>query len=839
MADDIKLVVGVDYTELTGLIRTTGETKTAVKALAQDFSKTGNQRQYMRGINRVVAAQRNLSDSSRMSQSEIMKLGAETRRQTRFKEALANATKSAARAEKNFTESQMAATKESKNFGVVTQQAGYQVSDFIVQIQSGTNGFVAFGQQASQLVGVLPLVASRIGLTTGAAIGLSASLGIIIPIITMVGAALTRTGGEAKTFSDAIGEVESALSDYEDALDNILDKDLEEKFGSTAESIRKIEEATLDLSLALGKIEISNAFAKLTEDVDKSLTATQKLLRGMSKTGGQLLDIITFGQGDYRAAAGELFTGDKALKEMGLGGIIQEQDITNLQALFKTGQFKAALYDIEDIFNDIKASNRTLGVDAITFLLNLKDSAKTAAELQAKLDGSAEKAKKRTEEEKQRLKNEEFFMKVQEDYIAESEEAAKKAAETRKKIRLKEFEHQSDLIAKQKNEEIDTAVKIYNERKATRKKLDLEAYEYQSDLIAKQKNEEIDTAVKIYNERKATRKKLDLEAYEYQSDLIAKQKENELEVAVEIYKKRKELEEELHNTRVRLQMEFNKTPIFINMNSLEKAAEIYKGRLKEEGKTKPESMASIIKSMEEEAKLQRQIVGLSEKEADRLQILYDLKEQNKTASGKMTEAQLKQAAERIAAINAETAAMEAQMQKIQDVADSIETHFGDALMGIVTDFDILNGSIEDFGYNAEQVFKKMASEIIKELYRIFVVKKITGFVEGAITGTYADLGRVGAPSMDGGGYTGSGPRSGGLDGKGGFLAMLHPRETVIDHTKGQSGGVTIQQSFNFSANGDESVKRMIAQAAPQIAKMTEKGIMDSRRRGGQMKAVFG
>ena len=799
MADDIKLVVGVDYTELTGLIRTTSETKTAVKALAQDFSKTGNQRQYMRGINRVVVAQRNLSSSSRMSQSEIMKLGAETRRQIRFKEALANATKSAARAEKNFTESQMAATKESKNFGVVTQQAGYQVSDFIVQIQSGTNGFVAFGQQASQLVGVLPLVASKIGLTTGAAIGLSASLGIIIPIITMVGAALTRTGSEAKTFSDAIGEVESALSDYEDALDNILDKDLEEKFGSTAESIRKIEEATLGLSLALGKIEISNAFAKLTEDVDKSLTATQKFLRGMSKTGGQLLDIITFGQGDYGAAAGELFTGDKALKEMGLEGIIQEQDITNLQALFKTGQFKAALYDIEDIFNDIKASNRTLGVDAITFLLNLKDSAKTAAELQAKLDGSAEKAKKRTEEEEQRLKNEEFFMKVQEDYIAKSEEAAKEAAETRKKIRLKEFEHQSQLIKNQKDEEIDTAVKIYNERKATRKKYDLEAYEYQSDLIAKQK-------------------------------------ENELEVAVEIYKKRKELEEELHNTRVRLQMEFNKTPIFINMNSLERAAEIYKGRLKEEGKTKPESMASIIKGMEEEAKLQRQIVGLSDQEADRLQILYDLKEQNKDASGKMTEAQLKQAAERIAAINAETAAMEAQMQKIQDVADSFETHFGDALMGIVTDFDILNGSIEDFGYNAEQVFKNMAREIIKELYRIFVVKKITGFISSAITGTYNDLGRVGAPSMgdyDGGGYTGSGPRSGGLDGKGGFLAMLHPRETVIDHTKGQSAeGVTVVQNINISTGVQQTVRNEIRTLMPQIANSAKAAVSDAKRRGG-------
>jgi hypothetical protein len=42
-------------------------------------------------------------------------------------------------------------------------------------------------------------------------------------------------------------------------------------------------------------------------------------------------------------------------------------------------------------------------------------------------------------------------------------------------------------------------------------------------------------------------------------------------------------------------------------------------------------------------------------------------------------------------------------------------------------------------------------------------------------------------SFDGGGYTGSGSRSGGLDGKGGFLAMLHPQEDVVDRTKGGGG----------------------------------------------------
>jgi hypothetical protein len=53
-------------------------------------------------------------------------------------------------------------------------------------------------------------------------------------------------------------------------------------------------------------------------------------------------------------------------------------------------------------------------------------------------------------------------------------------------------------------------------------------------------------------------------------------------------------------------------------------------------------------------------------------------------------------------------------------------------------------------------------------------------------------------TMDGGGYTGMGARAGGIDGKGGFPAILHPNETVVDHTKGQSfgGGATV--NFNIS-----------------------------------------
>ena len=56
---------------------------------------------------------------------------------------------------------------------------------------------------------------------------------------------------------------------------------------------------------------------------------------------------------------------------------------------------------------------------------------------------------------------------------------------------------------------------------------------------------------------------------------------------------------------------------------------------------------------------------------------------------------------------------------------------------------------------------------------------------------------------------------------------------------GGGDNVVINQSFNFQANGDDSVKKIIAQAAPQIAQMTKNSMLNDRRRGGTTKAVFG
>jgi hypothetical protein len=48
------------------------------------------------------------------------------------------------------------------------------------------------------------------------------------------------------------------------------------------------------------------------------------------------------------------------------------------------------------------------------------------------------------------------------------------------------------------------------------------------------------------------------------------------------------------------------------------------------------------------------------------------------------------------------------------------------------------------------------------------------------------------------------------------MAMLHPNETVVDHTRGQSaggGGVTIAQTFNFGNADAATVGQLRAEAA--------------------------
>lgn len=93
-----------------------------------------------------------------------------------------------------------------------------------------------------------------------------------------------------------------------------------------------------------------------------------------------------------------------------------------------------------------------------------------------------------------------------------------------------------------------------------------------------------------------------------------------------------------------------------------------------------------------------------------------------------------------------------------------------------------------------------------------------------------------AGSRDGGGYTWDGPRSGGLDGKGGQLMMMHPNETVIDHSKGQSLGGNIVYSPTIDARGADTsavakLAEVVARDRMQFTANVQKAIQNSGMRG--------
>jgi len=73
------------------------------------------------------------------------------------------------------------------------------------------------------------------------------------------------------------------------------------------------------------------------------------------------------------------------------------------------------------------------------------------------------------------------------------------------------------------------------------------------------------------------------------------------------------------------------------------------------------------------------------------------------------------------------------------------------------------------------------------------------------------------------------------------MAMLHPRETVVDHTKGQGVGgevINVTQNINVSTGVQQTVRAEIKQLMPQIADSAKAAVVDAKRRGGSYGRAF-
>lgn len=147
------------------------------------------------------------------------------------------------------------------------QQAGYQVQDFVVQVQGGQSALVAFAQQGSQLAGAFG---------PGGAV-----LGAVIAIGSAVAGTLVASLGKGKDALEALQDATKALDDVMTVSSN----------GVAALSDKYAEMARINLSVATAmkkqaELELGNALAKLPSEIQdvtgKFITLTDRITSGFS-----------------------------------------------------------------------------------------------------------------------------------------------------------------------------------------------------------------------------------------------------------------------------------------------------------------------------------------------------------------------------------------------------------------------------------------------------------------------------------------------------------------------------------------------------------------------------
>lgn len=159
-----------------------------------------------------------------------------------------------------------------------------------------------------------------------------------------------------------------------------------------------------------------------------------------------------------------------------------------------------------------------------------------------------------------------------------------------------------------------------------------------------------------------------------------------------------------------------------------------------------------------------------------------------------------------------------------DMAGSL----GDAIGGA---FDGAANAVSEFVRTGKLSFKDMITSFIGDLARIATRRFITGPISSGLADIFEGTGGGflsglfgGFTSNEGGGYTGYGPRVGGLDGKGGFLTMVHPQERIVDEYRGgRGGGREAPVIVNIQTRDAESFRQSRTQVAADVGRAVAMG----------------
>jgi len=226
----------------------------------------------------------------------------------------------------------------------------------------------------------------------------------------------------------------------------------------------------------------------------------------------------------------------------------------------------------------------------------------------------------------------------------------------------------------------------------------------------------------------------------------------------------------------------------------------------------------VVGSLEE-----KHVIKMIQARHDEELATYDLKEAEKAleAQRKLDAENQKARADRL---------REELKQALKDNADVLESSkaIGSAMEDVMM-------AMVDGTKSVKDAFKDMASAIIKDLYRIYVVKKITGMITGAIDANFAP-GVGQAQAAVAGALANGGPVQAGqryvVGERGPEVFTPNVSGTITPNSQMGGNGVTIVQNINISTGVQQTVRAEIRQMMPQIADSAKAAVVDSKRRGG-------
>lgn len=224
---------------------------------------------------------------------------------------------------KNGTES---AGKSTNGFRNALQQGGYQVQDFIVQVQGGQSALVAFSQQGSQLASVFSPVA-----------------GAVLTIATVIAGSLMASLSNGKNAIDAMKDAISAMDQVISVSSNGVAA-YSDKFAALAKANTTVatlmrQQAQIELSAALAKVskEVSTASSEFVTFGDRlfaSLSGANVSVKSFNDYLS-MLNITTndFGEAMRQASAAGL-AGQSTMNSMiaTVGALASRFDLTDQQA---------------------------------------------------------------------------------------------------------------------------------------------------------------------------------------------------------------------------------------------------------------------------------------------------------------------------------------------------------------------------------------------------------------------------------------------------------------------------------------------------------------------------